>query len=108
MQVPRATTHHLVLLNWLRQAGALRGDSGYDIDDDVVADLAGVSRRESDAILGFLYEHCTRQEFLVRYRWESGDLGFWDNRTTQHAVVGDFGDQARVIQRITLRGDEPR
>ena len=40
--------------------------------------IAGVSRRESDAILGFLYEHCTRQEFLVRYRWESGDLGFWD------------------------------
>ena len=37
-----------------------------------------------------------------------GDLGFWDNRATQHAVVGDFGDAHRVIQRVTLRGDEPR
>ena len=27
---------------------------------------------------------------------------------TQHAVVGDFGAQHRVIQRVTLRGDEPR
>ena len=32
-------------------------------------------------------------------------LGFWDNRATQHSVVGDFGDRARVIQRVTLRGD---
>jgi alpha-ketoglutarate-dependent taurine dioxygenase len=27
---------------------------------------------------------------------------------TQHSVVGDYGDQERVIQRVTLRGDEPR
>ena len=37
----------------------------------------------------------------------TGDLGFWDNRATQHAVAGDYGDQHRVIQRVTLRGDRP-
>jgi len=26
---------------------------------------------------------------------------------TQHSVVGDFGEQHRVIQRVTLRGDIP-
>ncbi len=25
-----------------------------------------------------------------------------------HSVVGDFGGQHRVIQRVTLRGDAPR
>lgn len=63
---------------------------------------------ESDALLAFLYEHSVKPEFTVRHHWRRGDIGFWDNRTTQHAVVGDFGDAHRVIQRVTLRGDEPR
>jgi alpha-ketoglutarate-dependent taurine dioxygenase len=61
---------------------------------------------ESDALLSYLYAHSAKPEFTVRYHWTAGDLGFWDNRATQHSVVGDFtGD--RVIQRITLRGDKP-
>lgn len=67
-----------------------------------------LSRDESAALLSFLYAHSTRPEFVVRYHWSPGDLAFWDNRATQHAVAGDFGDRPRVIQRVTLRGDEPR
>ena len=63
---------------------------------------------ESDALLDFLHRHAVRPEFTVRYHWATGDVGFWDNRSTQHAVVGDYGDQQRIIQRVTLRGDEPR
>ncbi|HWE67850.1 MAG TPA: TauD/TfdA family dioxygenase [Acidimicrobiales bacterium] len=69
--------------------------------------IDGLDRRESDAILAFLYEHMTRQEFLVRYRWDEGDLGFWDNRSTMHYAVSDYGDAHRVIQRVTIRGDRP-
>ena len=64
-------------------------------------------RPESDHLLSFLYAQSTRPEHVVRYRWSPGDLAFWDNRATQHAVVGDFGAQHRVIQRVTLRGDRP-
>lgn len=67
-----------------------------------------LERAESDALLQFLYAHSVKPEYTVRYHWHQGDVGFWDNRTTQHAVTGDFGDQHRVIQRVTLRGDEPR
>jgi taurine dioxygenase len=63
--------------------------------------------RESDALLQFLYQHMTTPEYVVRYRWEEGDVGFWDNRTTMHYAVGDYGDAHRVIQRVTLRGDRP-
>jgi taurine dioxygenase len=63
--------------------------------------------RESDALLNFLYQHSVRPEFIVRYHWKAGDVGFWDNRSTQHAVVGDFGTQHRLIQRVTLKGDQP-
>ncbi len=38
----------------------------------------------------------------MRYHWTEGTIGFWDNRVTQHAVVGDFGDRHRVVQRISL------
>ena len=67
-----------------------------------------LTRPESDALLAYLYAHSVLPEYTVRYHWGQGDVGFWDNRTTQHSVVGDFGDQHRVIQRVTLRGDEPR
>jgi alpha-ketoglutarate-dependent taurine dioxygenase len=69
--------------------------------------IVELERAESDALLGFLYAHSVRPEFTVRYHWGEGDVGFWDNRATQHSVVGDFGGQHRVIQRVTLQGDEP-
>ena len=69
--------------------------------------IVELTRVESDALLAYLYAHSVRPEFTVRYHWSAGDLGFWDNRATQHSVVGDFGDQHRVIQRVTLKGDEP-
>ena len=70
--------------------------------------IVGLSRAESDALLGFLYEHSVRPEYVVRYHWTPGTLGFWDNFATQHSVVGDYGTNPRVIQRVTLRGTEPR
>jgi alpha-ketoglutarate-dependent taurine dioxygenase len=69
--------------------------------------IVELDRPESDVLLNFLYEHSVRPEFTVRYHWTAGDIGFWDNRSTQHAVVGDFGTQHRLIQRVTLKGDQP-
>ncbi|MDQ1534173.1 MAG: alkyl sulfatase [Actinomycetota bacterium] len=69
--------------------------------------IKGLQKAESDALLQFLYAHSTKPQFTVRYHWHAGDLGFWDNRVTQHSVVGDFEGQHRVIQRVTLRGDKP-
>jgi taurine dioxygenase len=69
--------------------------------------IKGLTSRESEAILHFLYRHMTTPEYVVRYRWEEGDLGFWDNRTTMHYAIRDYGDAHRVIQRVTIRGDQP-
>jgi len=69
--------------------------------------LVGLHRAESDALLAFLYAHAVKPEHTMRYHWHAGDVGMWDNRATQHAVIGDYGEQERVIQRVTLRGDAP-
>ncbi|HEY2215141.1 MAG TPA: TauD/TfdA family dioxygenase, partial [Acidimicrobiales bacterium] len=59
--------------------------------------IKGLTLKESDTLLRFLYNHMATPEYVVRYRWEAGDLGFWDNRTTMHYAIGDYGDAHRVI-----------
>ena len=83
------------------------GERSLFVNPGFTSHIADLEPAESKALLSFLYQHSTSPEFTVRYHWTAGDLGFWDNRATQHAVVGDFGDQARVIQRVTIRGDVP-
>jgi len=83
------------------------GRRGLFVNPGFTSHIAELERAESDALLNFLYAHSVRPEFTVRYHWGEGDVGFWDNRATQHSVVGDFSGQNRIIQRVTLRGDEP-
>ena len=84
------------------------GEEALFVNPGFTTRITQLARDESDDLLAFLYAHSVRPEHTVRYHWAAGDVGFWDNRATQHAVVGDFGDAHRVIQRVTLRGDEPR
>jgi taurine dioxygenase len=56
-------------------------------------------------------DHLTRwvqsPRFTVRYRWTAGTVAMWDNRCTQHHVLDDFRGE-RVIQRVTVMGDDPQ
>ncbi|MDL9937947.1 TauD/TfdA family dioxygenase [Gordonia sp. ABSL1-1] len=69
--------------------------------------IEGVSEAESRGILDLLYAHLTKPEHIVRHRWRPGDLVLWDNRNTLHYANRDYGDNRRVMHRITLRGDVP-
>lgn len=70
--------------------------------------VVGLSRIESDALLSMLYAHATQPELVYRHRWQQGDVVIWDNRTTMHYASDDYPDAARVVRRVTLRGDTPR
>jgi len=83
------------------------GNKSLFVNPGFTSHIKGLARAESDALLRFLYDHSVKPQYTVRYHWHAGDLGFWDNRVTQHSVVGDFAGQHRVIQRVTLRGDKP-
>jgi alpha-ketoglutarate-dependent taurine dioxygenase len=83
------------------------GERSLFVNAGFTSHIKNLSADESAHLLSFLYAHSTKPDFTVRYHWTAGDVAFWDNRTTQHSVVGDFGSQHRVIQRITLRGDRP-
>ncbi len=42
----------------------------------------GMTKRESKALLQFLFQHCVQEPFTCRFRWQPGSLAFWDNRCT--------------------------
>jgi alpha-ketoglutarate-dependent taurine dioxygenase len=69
--------------------------------------IDGLRRRESDGLLGLIQEAATAPERLVRWRWQEGDLAFWDNRCTMHYALLDF-DGRRMMERVALEGDRPQ
>jgi len=62
---------------------------------------------ESAGVLAFLYRHCARPDFQVRFRWEKHSIAFWDNRCTQHLAIWDYYPQVRSGFRIQIKGADP-
>ncbi|QHT59737.1 TauD/TfdA family dioxygenase [Paenibacillus lycopersici] len=69
--------------------------------------ILGLSSADSAQLFAQLQRHVTSLENTVRWRWEAGDVVIWDNRATQHYAVNDYGDQHRVVRRVTIAGDVP-
>ncbi len=70
--------------------------------------IVGLSRAESDAVLGFLFAHIQRPEFQCRFRWSKHSIAFWDNRAVQHMAIWDYWPETRSGYRVTVKGDRPR
>jgi len=68
-----------------------------------------VSRAENRLLLEMFIEQITRPEYTVRFRWEPGDVAFWDNRATIHHAPTDTGHLQfpRIVHRVLLAGDIP-
>lgn len=75
------------------------------VNPEYTSHIVELSHRESEHILGCLKEHVTSREFTVRFRWEPGDVAFWDNRATAHIAPNDVPEgYHRLMERITLVG----
>jgi taurine dioxygenase len=69
--------------------------------------ILGYSSQDSLALFNVLQAHILRLENTVRWRWQQGDVVIWDNRATQHYAINDYGQQKRVVRRVTIAGDAP-
>src|SRR4030095_9469235 len=69
--------------------------------------LAGFFSHDSQHLFQVFQEHITKLENTVRWRWAVGDVAVWDNRATQHYAINDYGDQHRLVRRVTVDGDVP-
>ncbi|MFM7027632.1 MAG: TauD/TfdA dioxygenase family protein [Chakrabartia sp.] len=72
-----------------------------------VKNFVGLNQADSQRLFAILQDHITREENVVRWRWQAGDVAFWDNRSTQHRAVADFALQRRTLRRATIAGDVP-
>jgi alpha-ketoglutarate-dependent taurine dioxygenase len=72
-----------------------------------VKNILGVPSRDSAHLFQVLQDHVTRLENTVRWRWAAGDVAVWDNRATQHYAINDYGDQHRLVRRVTVDGVAP-
>ncbi|MXO65027.1 TauD/TfdA dioxygenase family protein [Altericroceibacterium endophyticum] len=62
---------------------------------------------ESEALLGFLYEHVQRPQFQCRFRWQPHSIALWDNRSVQHSAIWDYFPQTRSGFRVQIAGTRP-
>ncbi|MED3994242.1 TauD/TfdA family dioxygenase [Peribacillus frigoritolerans] len=69
--------------------------------------VEGYSTSESERLLSIFDSYVTRLENTVRWQWSKGDVAIWDNLATQHYAIADYGNQHRVVRRVTVGKDVP-
>ena len=85
------------------------GEHSLYTSQEFTSHIIGLEPRESELLLEFLWEHCIRADFTVRFKWREGSIAFWDNRATQHQAIRDVfaSDFEREFYRVTLMGSIP-
>ncbi len=85
------------------------GERGLFVNDGFTARIVGLRLEESRRVLDLLFDHVTKPEYTVRFKWEPGSVAFWDNRVTSHLGPQDIDhlDVARTLHRVTLIGEVP-
>lgn len=69
--------------------------------------FSGLGQADSRRLFEIFQGHITQWENVVRWRWAVGDVAIWDNRSTQHRAINDYGEALRVATRVTIEGDIP-
>jgi len=69
--------------------------------------IEGMRKKESVALLNFLFDHIETPEYSCRFKWEEHSIAIWDNRSTQHKPINDYFPAHRRLERITVDGDKP-
>jgi taurine dioxygenase len=103
----RAVAKHPPVRHPVVRTHPVSGRKGLFVNEGFTTHIVELSSEESRSVLEFLRAHAARPEFTVRWRWQVGDVAFWDNRVTQHYAIADYLPERRVMHRATVNGDEP-
>ncbi len=69
--------------------------------------VEGLDDEKAQGLLGELYIHMTKEEFVYRHKWQPDMLVIWDNRNTMHFAEGGYDGHLRVLHRTTIAGEVP-
>lgn len=73
------------------------------VNSNFTTRIEGVSERESEMLLEFLFEWVRSPEFQVRFTWQPGSVVLWDNLATQHFAIPDYTER-RIMHRVQTAG----
>ena len=102
----QARNDHLPVVHPVVRTHPLTGRKLVYVNPNFTDRIKGLSRQESDALLTLLFARFQRPEFQARLRWQKNTLAVWDNRATVHYAVSDYGDQHRLLHRVTFGEDK--
>lgn len=83
------------------------GLPGIYVNNGFTSHILGLSAEESRDLLHHLYAQAANPEYQCRFKWAPGSIAFWDNRACQHNAVSDYFPQVRIMERATIKGDQP-
>jgi taurine dioxygenase len=85
------------------------GERALFVNPGFTSHILDVSRQESDLLLELFFKQIKKPAYTTRFRWNNGDIAFWDNRATAHLAPQDLDhiEVERVLYRTTITGDVP-
>ncbi|KAF1049156.1 TauD/TfdA dioxygenase family protein [Xylophilus sp.] len=105
----RVNANPLVSIHPVVRVHPETGERALFVNPGFTARILDVLPRQSDRLLELFFEEITRPAYTTRFRWNNGDIAFWDNRATAHQAPTDLDhlDVERVLYRTTITGDIP-
>jgi alpha-ketoglutarate-dependent taurine dioxygenase len=90
-------SHPILLVHPITGKKVLYANPGYSMR------INELPEKESDELLGFLFEHQLKPEYRYRHEWAKGDLLMWENFGTIHNAIADYGPgEHRLIKRCQV------
>ncbi|WP_414751906.1 TauD/TfdA dioxygenase family protein [Anabaena sp. CCY 9910] len=85
------------------------GERALFVNPGFTSHILDVSPQESELLLELFFNQITKPAYTTRFRWNNGDIAFWDNRATAHLAPQDLDhlEVERVLYRTTITGDVP-
>ncbi|KAI0032504.1 TauD-domain-containing protein [Vararia minispora EC-137] len=86
------------------------GEEALYVNRQFTRRIVGLKKEESETILGFLYDHIDKSgDNQARLKWQPYTVAIWDNRTTAHSAIVDYGEskERRHGARITPQAERP-
>lgn len=71
-------------------------------------EIEGMEAAASRDLLGVLYLHLVKKEFIYCHRWQPQMLVMWDNRVALHQAQGGYEGHRRLMHRTTIQGEVPQ
>lgn len=84
------------------------GEATLFVNPTYTVGIEGLAPADAGELLQTLFRHCTRPEFVCRFKWSPHCVALWDNRNTMHYAVNDYDGYRRCLYRTTIRGERPQ